>query len=61
MVNYHMILKSGSNISDVGGYCKEYTKGKRPIGVALDDTWLLRYVGSAYTVGTGFFNFRTSG
>ncbi|KAI0294028.1 hypothetical protein B0F90DRAFT_1759450 [Multifurca ochricompacta] len=25
-----------------GGYCKEYTKGKRPIGVMLDDTWLLR-------------------
>ena len=28
----------------VGGYCKEYTKGKRPIGVMLDDTWFLRYV-----------------
>ncbi|KAI0246941.1 hypothetical protein BJV78DRAFT_1250109 [Lactifluus subvellereus] len=25
-----------------GGYCKEYTKGKRPVGVMLDDTWLLR-------------------
>lgn len=25
-----------------GGYCKEYTKGKRPIGVMLDDTWFLR-------------------
>ncbi|KAG1871551.1 hypothetical protein F4604DRAFT_1681640 [Suillus subluteus] len=25
-----------------GGYCKEYSKGKRPIGVMLDDTWLLR-------------------
>ncbi|KAN0118364.1 galactose oxidase [Russula decolorans] len=25
-----------------GGYCKEYTKGKRPIGVMLEDTWLLR-------------------
>ncbi|KAI9462684.1 galactose oxidase [Russula earlei] len=27
-----------------GGYCKEYTKGKRPVGVMLDDTWLLRLV-----------------
>jgi hypothetical protein len=26
-----------------GGYCKEYTKGKRPIGVMLDDTWFLKY------------------
>lgn len=25
-----------------GGYCKEYTKGKRPIGVMLNDTWFLR-------------------
>ncbi|EIW74504.1 galactose oxidase [Coniophora puteana RWD-64-598 SS2] len=25
-----------------GGYCKEYVKGKRPIGVMLDDTWFLR-------------------
>ncbi|KAG9311923.1 hypothetical protein JVU11DRAFT_8184 [Chiua virens] len=25
-----------------GGYCKEYTKGKRPVGVILDDTWLLK-------------------
>lgn len=25
-----------------GGYCKEYIKGKRPIGVMLDDTWFLR-------------------
>ncbi|KAG0698891.1 hypothetical protein DFH29DRAFT_939202 [Suillus ampliporus] len=23
-------------------YCKEYTKGKRPVGVMLDDTWFLR-------------------
>ena len=28
----------------VGGYCKEYTKGKRPIGIMLEDTWLLRSV-----------------
>ncbi|KAI9458053.1 galactose oxidase [Boletus coccyginus] len=26
-----------------GGYCKEYTKGKRPVGVILDDTWFLKY------------------
>ncbi|CCM00631.1 uncharacterized protein FIBRA_02668 [Fibroporia radiculosa] len=25
-----------------GGYCKEYHKGSRPIGVMLDDTWFLR-------------------
>ncbi|KAF9261281.1 galactose oxidase [Marasmius fiardii PR-910] len=25
-----------------GGYCKEYVKGKRPVGVMLDDTWLLK-------------------
>ncbi|KAG8833934.1 hypothetical protein FRC18_002863 [Serendipita sp. 400] len=25
-----------------GGYCKEYVKGKRPQGIALDDTWLLK-------------------
>ncbi|KAJ7685173.1 galactose oxidase [Mycena polygramma] len=25
-----------------GGYCKEYTKGKRPLGVMLEDTWFLR-------------------
>ncbi|KAI0078590.1 galactose oxidase [Panus rudis PR-1116 ss-1] len=25
-----------------GGYCKEYVKGSRPVGVMLDDTWLLR-------------------
>ncbi|KAF9049842.1 hypothetical protein BJ165DRAFT_1341529 [Panaeolus papilionaceus] len=30
-----------------GGYCKEYAKGKRPIGVMLEDTWLLKYVDSA--------------
>ncbi|KAF5315232.1 hypothetical protein D9619_006973 [Psilocybe cf. subviscida] len=24
-----------------GGYCKEYAKGKRPVGVMLEDTWLL--------------------
>ncbi|KAJ3974343.1 galactose oxidase [Lentinula raphanica] len=24
-----------------GGYCKEYVKGKRPIGIMLEDTWFL--------------------
>ena len=28
----------------LGGYCKEYSKGKRPIGVMLDDTWFLKSV-----------------
>ena len=27
-----------------GGYCKEYAKGKRPVGVILDDTWFLKCV-----------------
>ncbi|KAF8797328.1 hypothetical protein BYT27DRAFT_7204791, partial [Phlegmacium glaucopus] len=27
---------------DLGGYCKEYAKEKRPVGVMLDDTWLLK-------------------
>ncbi|KAF5380001.1 hypothetical protein D9615_006253 [Tricholomella constricta] len=26
---------------DAGGYCKEYAKGKRPVGVMLEDTWFL--------------------
>ncbi|KAJ8502566.1 hypothetical protein ONZ45_g11637 [Pleurotus djamor] len=26
-----------------GGYCKEYAKGKRPVGVMLEDTWFLKY------------------
>ncbi|TFK23379.1 galactose oxidase [Coprinopsis marcescibilis] len=25
-----------------GGYCKQYSKGKRPVGVMLEDTWLLK-------------------
>ncbi|KAJ3551695.1 hypothetical protein NM688_g4559 [Phlebia brevispora] len=25
-----------------GGYCKEYVKGSRPVGVMLEDTWFLR-------------------
>ncbi|KZO97259.1 galactose oxidase [Calocera viscosa TUFC12733] len=28
---------------NAGGYCKEYVKGKRTQGIALEDTWLLRY------------------
>ncbi|KAF8528710.1 hypothetical protein JB92DRAFT_2696907 [Gautieria morchelliformis] len=27
-----------------GGYCKEYVKGKRAIGIALQDTWFLKHV-----------------
>jgi hypothetical protein len=30
--------------SDKGGYCKEYVKGKRPVGVMLEDTWFLKQV-----------------
>ena len=26
----------------VGGYCKEYVKGSRPVGVMLEDTWFLK-------------------
>ncbi|TEB35122.1 galactose oxidase, partial [Coprinellus micaceus] len=25
-----------------GGYCKEYKKGQRPVGVMLEDTWVLK-------------------
>jgi len=35
-------LSTSDGIILHGGYCKEYTKGKRPVGVMLDDTWLLR-------------------
>ncbi|KAF8815218.1 hypothetical protein BYT27DRAFT_7080582, partial [Phlegmacium glaucopus] len=31
-----------------GGYCKEYAKRKRPVGVMLDDTWLLKYASSPF-------------
>ena len=27
-----------------GGYCKDYTKGKKVQGTALDDTWFLKSV-----------------
>ncbi|KAG1762523.1 hypothetical protein EDD22DRAFT_823271 [Suillus occidentalis] len=27
-----------------GGYCKEYTKGKRPVGVMLEDTWIFQFL-----------------
>lgn len=33
-----------SSASLSGGYCKEYAKGKRPVGVMLDDTWFLRLI-----------------
>ncbi|KAL4068642.1 hypothetical protein V8B97DRAFT_1873062 [Scleroderma yunnanense] len=35
-------LPTPEGIIVYGGYCKEYTKGKRPVGVILDDTWFLR-------------------
>lgn len=35
-------LPSADGILLHGGYCKEYVKGSRPIGVMLDDTWFLR-------------------
>ena len=43
-------ISSSSTIKEqlgTGGYCKEYTKGKRPIGVMLDDTWFLKYTPSS--------------
>ncbi|PCH35134.1 galactose oxidase [Wolfiporia cocos MD-104 SS10] len=36
--------------SCAGGYCKEYKKGSRPVGVMLDDTWFLRYVASFHKI-----------
>ncbi|KAG9310547.1 hypothetical protein JVU11DRAFT_9095 [Chiua virens] len=35
-------LPTSDGIALYGGYCNEYTKGKRPVGVILDDTWLLK-------------------
>ncbi|KAF5328928.1 hypothetical protein D9758_016821 [Tetrapyrgos nigripes] len=35
-------LSTPEGITLYGGYCKEYIKGKRPIGVMLEDTWLLK-------------------
>ncbi len=35
-------------IVHTGGYCKEYHKGKRPIGVMLEDTWFLRLVSTLF-------------
>ncbi|KAG6864915.1 hypothetical protein C0991_006403 [Blastosporella zonata] len=34
-------LSSPDGILLHGGYCKEYVKGKRPVGVMLEDTWFL--------------------
>ncbi|KAG6915440.1 hypothetical protein DXG01_011470 [Tephrocybe rancida] len=34
-------LPSPDGILLHGGYCKEYAKGKRPVGVILEDTWFL--------------------
>ncbi|KAI0918408.1 hypothetical protein AcV5_002407 [Taiwanofungus camphoratus] len=35
-------LSTADGILLHGGYCKEYVKGSRPVGVMLDDTWFLR-------------------
>ncbi|THH30605.1 hypothetical protein EUX98_g3576 [Antrodiella citrinella] len=35
-------LPSADGVILHGGYCKEYVKGSRPMGVMLDDTWFLR-------------------
>ncbi|KAF9464136.1 hypothetical protein BDZ94DRAFT_1216912 [Collybia nuda] len=34
-------LSSPDGVLLHGGYCKEYAKGKRPIGIMLEDTWFL--------------------
>lgn len=46
MVNYRSIFSylQKSHYIFLGGYCKEYAKGKRPIGIMLEDTWFLRCV-----------------
>ncbi|KAI0821821.1 hypothetical protein BC628DRAFT_1392327 [Trametes gibbosa] len=36
-----------------GGYCKEYVKGSRPVGVMLDDTWFLRISLNSETANGG--------
>ncbi|KAH9848749.1 hypothetical protein C2E23DRAFT_842407 [Lenzites betulinus] len=36
-----------------GGYCKEYVKGSRPVGVMLDDTWFLRMTLNTETTNAG--------
>ncbi|KAJ6547548.1 hypothetical protein B0H19DRAFT_1166233 [Mycena capillaripes] len=35
-------LSTADGIVLHGGYCKEYAKGKRPVGVMLEDTWFLK-------------------
>ena len=41
--NYVRASAEGAELA-LGGYCKEYVKGQRPVGVMLEDTWLLKYV-----------------
>ncbi|KAI0754124.1 hypothetical protein C8Q80DRAFT_1350004 [Daedaleopsis nitida] len=36
-----------------GGYCKEYVKGSRPVGIMLDDTWFLRMTLNTETATPG--------
>ncbi|EJD07185.1 galactose oxidase [Fomitiporia mediterranea MF3/22] len=35
-------LPTAEGIVLYGGYCKEYAKGKRPVGIMLDDAWILK-------------------
>ena len=55
MVSFFMVSMRVCSIAPivlplhVGGYCKEYVKGSRPVGVMLEDTWFLRCVVSILT------------
>ncbi|KIY73251.1 galactose oxidase [Cylindrobasidium torrendii FP15055 ss-10] len=40
-----------------GGYCKEYAKGKRPVGVMLNDTWFLNMTIQTPAEGASTKNF----
>ncbi|KAH7912770.1 galactose oxidase [Hygrophoropsis aurantiaca] len=46
------LLSTADGVILHGGYCKEYVKGKRPVGVMLDDTWFLRISSSPDTEST---------
>jgi hypothetical protein len=51
---FHHRVSTFSIFVRTGGYCKEYAKGKRPIGVMLEDTWFLRSVRAQFSI-TGLF------
>ncbi|KAF8815471.1 hypothetical protein BYT27DRAFT_7249132 [Phlegmacium glaucopus] len=42
VVSLFCLAPTASSYTELGGYCKEYAKGKRPVGVMLDHTWLLK-------------------